>query len=151
MYTLTLTADRACTNLPVEARTRTYTATVVPGGRSSYFLARLSDARFLSTVPCPPGRLPESCTYNQIGIGLAGDYASIGVGIVEQLDGTTSLVFGAGAEGSVGPMGITAPLYGQFLYRPGEPALIDQGTWGCVASAGVQCDSRNHQLTLVRR
>src|SRR5262249_35268841 len=86
MYTLTLTAASACTELPNEARTRTYTATIVPGGRSSFFLARLSDARFLPWVPCPPGPVSPSCAYNQFGIGLAGDYASIGGGIVEQLD-----------------------------------------------------------------
>lgn len=30
VYTMTLTADRTCTNLPDEARTRAYTATIVP-------------------------------------------------------------------------------------------------------------------------
>lgn len=151
VYTLRLTADSACTNLPADARTRTYTATIVPGGGSSHFLANLSDARFLSKVPCPPGQPPETCTYNHLGIGIAGDYAGITAGFVEQLGETTYLVVTAGAEGSFGPIGITAPLGGQFLYCPSEPVLIDQGTWACPANDDVQCDSYNHQLTLVRR
>jgi Carboxypeptidase regulatory-like domain len=152
VYTLTVTADSACSNLPAQARTRTYTATIVPGGRSSSFLATLSDARFLSGAPwCPGGHPPESCTYNQSGIGIAGDYASISVGMVEQLGEVGYLAVGAGAEGSFGPTGITGPLSGSLLYCPSEPTQIDQGTWACLASAGVECDSRNHQLTLIRR
>jgi hypothetical protein len=150
VYTLTFTADSACTNLPAVARTRSYTATIVPDSRS-HFHARLSDARFFSTSPCPPGRPPETCTYNQFGIGIAGDYAGIGIGIVEQLGEAGYLVFEAGAEGSFGAIGITAPLNGSVEYCPGEPYLIDQGDWACPGSAGVQCDSRNHQFALVRR
>jgi hypothetical protein len=151
LYTLTMTADSACTNLPIEARTRTYTATVVPTA-SSRFVATLSDAGFLSPTPwCNAGPPGLSCSYNTVGIGIAGDFASIGSGIVEQLGETTYLWIGAGSQASFGPTGITAPLSGTFLYCPSEPFLIDQGTWACRANDGVQCDSENHQLTLVRR
>jgi hypothetical protein len=148
-YVLTLAANSACSNLPDVARTRSYTATIT-GGQSSFFFARLSGARFLPAISCP-GPAPPSCTYNQFGIGMAGDYASIGGGIVEQLSETTYLVVSGGAQGSFGPTGITAPLGGLFLYCPSEPYLIDQGTWACPANAGAECDSQNHQLTLVRR
>ncbi|HEX2462836.1 MAG TPA: hypothetical protein VHJ58_22055, partial [Vicinamibacterales bacterium] len=97
------------------------------------------------------GRPPGTCTYNRLGIGVAGDYAGINFGIVEQLGETTYLVFSAGAGGSFGPAGITAPLSGSVEYCPSEPAQIDQGTWACLGNAGVQCDSQDHQLTLVRR
>jgi hypothetical protein len=151
-YTLTLTADRTCSNLPAEARTRTYTATIVPSfGSQTSFTATLSDARFFSTVPCPVGRPPETCSYNRLGIGVAGDYASISAAPVEQLSETTYLAFTAGSEGVFGPTGITAPMHGSFLYCPSEPYQIDQGTWACPGSGGVECDSDNHQLTLVRR
>ena len=153
VYTLTLTADRACTNLPAELRTRTYTATVAPG-RSSYFVGTLSGARFFSMVPCPPGQPPETCTFNSFGIGIAGDYASLFLGFIEQPTETTYLVLSAGASGSVGPTGITAPLHGYFLLCSSEPVQIDQGEWVCQASAadrGVLCDSDHHQLTLIRR
>lgn len=132
-----MTADSACTNLPDRARTRTYVATIVPGAKSTTFLARLSDARFLST-------------YNQLAIGIAGDFAGIGNGdIVEQVQETTYLVVGGRAAGSFGPSGITTPFDGYFQYCPSEPALTSGEYWDCQAS--VQCDSRNHQLTLVRR
>jgi hypothetical protein len=152
LYTLRLTADSACTNLPTEVRTRTYTATVVPTA-SSHFVASLSDARFLSPTPwCnahPPGL---TCSYNTIGIGIAGDYANLGVsGIVEQLGQEGYVALTAGAEGSFGATGITTPLSGSFLYCPSEPYQIDIGEWACRASTGVDCYSRNHQLSLIRR
>jgi hypothetical protein len=153
VYTLTLTTDSACTNLPSELRTRTYTATIAAGRPGSFF-ATLSDARFHSTVPCPPGRPPETCTYNRFGIGIAGDFATIYFGFIEQLSETTYLVLSAGAGVSVGPTGITAPLDGEFLYCPTEPFLIDQGTWACPSGAGVQdahCESDRHEFALVRR
>jgi hypothetical protein len=147
VYTLTLTTDSSCTNLSDEVRTRTYTATIVPGSRPSYFLARLSDAQFYS---CPTGPL-ESCAHNRFGIGMVGDYAGIYVRITEQLGETTYLMVEAVAGGSFGQTGITTPLQGSVVACPSEPALIDQGTWACLASAAVQCDSHNHVLTLVRR
>jgi hypothetical protein len=148
VYTLTLTADSACTNLPDEARTRTYTATIVPGYRSTAFLGRLSDARFFSIFN------GIRIVFNAFEIGIAGDFAQIsvlygGVGIVEQLRETTYLAVGGGAEGSFGPSGITAPFDGGFQYCPSEPALTSGEYLECQGS--VQCDSHNHQLTLVRR
>jgi hypothetical protein len=83
---------------------------------------------------------------------MAGDYGSLSVnGIVEHLGETTYLAFLGGAEGSFGPTGITTSLNGSFLYCPSEPYQIDIGEWACPANAGVSCDSRNHQLALVRR
>jgi carboxypeptidase family protein len=150
-YTLTVTADTACTDLPDEASTRIYTATIASTSASSRFVATLNDARFLSPTPwCNVGPPELSCSYNTVGIGLAGDLASVSSGIVEQLGDTTYLWVGAGTQASFGPTGITASLSGSFLYCPAsEPFLIDQGTWAC--RDGVQCDSENHRLTLVRR
>jgi hypothetical protein len=147
-YALTLTADRAC-SLPEQTRTRTYTARVAAVGRSA-FQARLSDARFFSTVPCEPGRPPETCTYNWLGIGIAGDYASIYVGVIEVLD-DAYLVITGGTAGTFNPAGVAWPLSGAFLYCPREPFLIDQGTWACPNAEGVECESGQHQLALVRR
>jgi hypothetical protein len=149
VYTLTLTADNACTSLPAQLRNRTYTATIVPNGRSR-FTAKLSDARFHS-IPCPPGRPLETCTHDRIGIGLAGDYASISIGVIEELGEGGFLTFQATTAGTFGPTGISAPLGGEISYCPAEPVLIDQGTWWCAVDAGVVCDSRDHQLTLTRR
>ena len=151
VYTLTMTADSACSSLPAEARTRTYTATIVPGGRSNFF-AGLSDARFLSIVPCPTGRPTETCTYNRLGIGIAGNFANIvSGGIVEQLSETTYLVVTGGGGAVFDLSGIMLPFEGSFQYCSSEPYQIDQGTWACTGNAGVECHSDRHQLALVRR
>jgi Carboxypeptidase regulatory-like domain len=151
VYTLSLTADRACTNLPADVRTRSYTATVVFNARPGFFQATLSGAQFLSIDPCPPGRPVDTCTYNKVGIGLAGDYASIGIGVIERLASGGFLWFEGGASGSFGPTGIAAPLNGSLMSCPVEPTLIDQGSWACPADAGAQCESPTHQLTMTRR
>jgi hypothetical protein len=143
VYTLTLTADSACTHLPGEVRTRTYTATIVPGSGSISFRVRLSDARFFST--------------HNIGMWVAGDFANFatwasingGPGIAEQVNETTYLLIEGGGRGLFGASGMTAPFDGYFQYCPSEPAPGWDGP-RCLVPA-VQCDSHNHQLTLVRR
>lgn len=145
VYTLTLTADSACTNLPDEARTRTYTATIVPGYRSTAFLGRLSDARFVSS-PSSPFFSP----YFEIGI--AGDFANASVRIVEQLGETTYLAIEGGVAASFGPSGITAPFDSYFLHCPSEPAWSSGDYFWCGAGVqGVECNSPRNQLTLIRR
>lgn len=140
VYTLRLTADSACTNLPDEARTRTYTATIVPGYRSTTFVGRLSDARIVSSLFSP-----------YFAIGIAGDFANMSVRFVEQL-GDTYLAIDGGAAASFGPSGITTPFNGSFLHCPTEPASAGGEYWWCGAGIeGVECNSSNHQLTLVRR
>lgn len=146
-YTWTLTADRACTGLPADARTRTYTATIVPGPTPTNFLVRLSDARFLPT-------------YDRAVMVVAGDFVSFGswdpysgqsggAGIVERLGETGYVAIEVGGGGSFGPSGMTAPFGGYFEYCPAEMA-VDGNRYRCLATK-VQCDSDRHQLTLVRR
>lgn len=151
VYTLTMTADSACTNLPNEARMRIYTATIVPAwpGSRTRFRATLSDARFLST-------------HNWALIATAGDYANFSIcisdpsqsycfpGIVEQLRETTYVAMEGGGGGFFDAGGITARFDGSFQYCPSETALTGN-EYQCQARAPVQCDSHNHQLTLVRR
>lgn len=146
-YSLRLTVDNACTNWPEAARLRNYTATIIREGRTS-FRAGLSDARFFSTVPCPVG---QTCTHDRFGIGVAGDYASMFIGIIEQLSDTSYLIFETAAAGRFGTDGITTQLNGFLEYCTAEPFLIDQGDWACPSGAAIQCDSANHQLALVRR
>jgi hypothetical protein len=150
LYTLTLTADRSCTNLPGQVRTRTYTATIVPS-QSSWFKAMLRDARFLPIVPCPPAWVSPTCTYSQFTIGLAGDFAGIPINVVEQLDETAYLIVGAFAEGRFGPNGISVPLDGSLEYCPSGPFQIDLEVWACPGSADVACNSTNHHLALIPR
>ena len=148
VYSMTLTAAGACDMLPEEARTRRYTATIVPSGPPTHFVATLSDARFFE-LPCfGPA---ETCRHNQFGIGLAGDDAGMYADFIEQIGESESLVVSAAAQGTFGPSGITATLAGDLYHCPSEPYLIDQGTWVCQPGTGTWCSAQNHQLTLIRR
>jgi hypothetical protein len=149
-YTLTITGDRACTSLPAAMRSRTYTAQIDPPSRSGFSIATLRGATFFSE-PCAPGQPRETCVHNRFGIGLAGDYLSIGGGVIEQLGDKGFLRFEGGAEGSFGPNGIAEPFRGAIIYCPVELTQIDQGTFACLADGGLYCDSSAHQLSLTRR
>jgi hypothetical protein len=147
-YTLTLTAADSCTNLPNEARTRTYTATITAVSETS-FAVRLSGARFYSS-------------YSRATVVVAGDFAGIlaassdrgqnesGPGIVEQLGESTFVSIEGGGGTSFGPTGMTVAFDGYFEYCPVEPAIIGDLP-RCPSSSRIQCDSHDHRLTLVRR
>jgi hypothetical protein len=149
VFSLTLTADAACNDLPDVTRARTYTATIAPGLSSTTFLASLSDTRFFST-------------YNSFWIRTAGDFALASIwrsdrgqssstaGIVEQLRETTYVAIEGSGSGSFGASGFTVPFHGAFEYCPSEPVLISD-LYSCPATARVRCQSDNHQLTLARR
>ena len=149
-YTLTLTADTACKNLPAEARTRTYTATIASlFGSRTRFLATLSGASFVST-------------HNSALITTAGDFATFSVcvsdpgqsyclpGILEEIRATTYVAIEGGGGATFDASGITLPFYGSFEYCPGE-VVLTRDQYQCLAGAPVQCESDDHTLTLVRR
>jgi hypothetical protein len=153
VYTLTLTADRTCTNLPDRARTRTYTATITPGARSTSFLGKLGDGQFLSTVPCG-NRPAEDCAHNQFSIGVAGEFASLSFGIVEKLRDSGYVAMEGSLAASLAPSGITAPVNSSFLYCSSPPEWTRGEYWACPSSAATddaECHSQNHQFSLVRR
>lgn len=153
LYTLTLTADRACSNnLPEAARLRTYTATISQGFRSTSFNAVLSDARFPSILPCV-GR-PEFCFRNQFGIGVAGNFADIWITIVEQLADAAYLAIDGWVKNSFGPSGLSAPLVASFVFCPTMPEFTAGEYWACPTRSDVQggeCNSDRHQIALQRR
>ena len=142
MYTLTLTADNACTTLPEEARTRTYTASLVSRWRATTFVGTLSDARI---VP-----VPLWAPYFEIGV--ADDFASLALRFVEQLSDGTYLAIEGGTASPVGPSGITAPFNAHFVRCRNQPAWAPGEYWWCGADVqGDECASSNNQLTLLRR
>jgi hypothetical protein len=150
-YTLTTTADSTCTNLPAEARSRTYTAQIDPGPAVG-FVATLTGARFFRFEPCQWGQSsPEACTHNHITLGTAAEDVGGYTGFIERLNDTSYLMFDGVIAGSTSPSGITALLDGNLVYCPGLPVLIDQGTLACLTDNAVSCYSRNHHLELVRR
>lgn len=142
VYTLTLTADNACTALPEEARTRTYTASLVSQWRATTFVGTLSGARI---VP-----VPMWAPYFEIGV--ADDFARLDLRFVEQLNDGTYLAIGGGTASPVGPSGITAPLNAQFVRCRNQPSWAPGEYWWCGADVqGDECASINNQLTLLRR
>jgi hypothetical protein len=153
LYTLTLTADRTCEHLPDRARTRTYTATITPGSRSTSFLGKVGDGQFLSTLPCG-NRPAEDCAHNQFSIGVAGDFASVSFGIVEALGESGYVAIEGWLAASVLPSGITAPVNSNFLYCSSPPEWTSGEYWACPsngAADAAECYSQNHQFSLVRR
>ena len=153
VYTLTLTADRACSNnLPEAARARTYTATINPGSRSTSFDAVLSDARFPRILPCV-GR-PEFCFYNQFRIGVSGNFADMWITIVEQLADEAYLAIDGWVRNSFGATGLNAPLVANFVSCPRMPELTGGEYWACPGRSdtqGAECNSDRHQIALQRR
>ena len=151
-YTLTITADRSCSALPDEVRTRTYRATIAATGRPTAFQGRLSDARFIAESSCV-GPWPELCLRNYFSIGMAGDFANFATSILEQLSDTIYLLIEGEVSAPFGPSGISAPLNAQFIYCPVRP-LFNGDYWTCPADAdatGVECNSAKHQVTLMQR
>jgi hypothetical protein len=141
VYTLTLTVDRACTDLSDEARTRSYTATIVLGHRPTAFVGRLSNAQIIFSLFSP---LFE--------IGTAGDFANMFIRFVEKLGAASYLAVEGGAGASFGPSGMTAPFGGYSLHCPHEASWAPGEYWWCGAGVqGTECNSSKHQIQLVRR
>jgi hypothetical protein len=148
-YTLTVTADAACTSLPGEARTRTYTATVRALTKPTDFAVALSDARFFSV-------------YYEFGIQTAGTFVRFDIyrwvdalepAIVEQIGNTTDLALFGTADMSAGSSGITAatvPFDGTIAYCSRQTPLTGS-VYQCDSTDRAACDSRLHTLTVVRR
>lgn len=146
-YTLTLTADSAAESLPDHVRSRTYATTVLAGSRTGAFRARLNDGRFFQYCGLPSGCIQ----LDAFSIGLVGNDVNIYGTVIEQLGEGTYLLIDAQGQGVLDETGVTADLTGSIVICPGEPLLIDQGTWGCGAGTAIQAYSEHHRLTLSRR
>jgi hypothetical protein len=151
-YTLTITADSACTTLPDDVRTRTYQAAVtavtntrVPAG--TYFNGTVTGAQFAPYA-------------NLFWVGVFGDYVStstIGEGpsIVEQVGPNRYIAFMGEAGLSVGSAGtstISAPFKGTIEYCELKSAIGQY--YDCspeLAAVREECTSNNGQLTLTRQ
>ena len=141
VYTLSLAADDACSDLTAVARTRTYKATMVAGYRSTTFVGTLGDARIV-VLPFSPYFETQ----------MAGDFANTYVRFIEQLGDGTYLAIEGNAAASFGPTGITAPFSGYFVHCPGQPVWSSGEYWWCGAGIeGAQCQSTDNRLTLFRR
>jgi hypothetical protein len=145
-YTLTLSADSACTSLPVEARVRTYTATILSQPKPTEFRVALGGARFVAP-------------FDGFGLQTAGDFVRFYVyryfdevepGIVEQLQNDTFLAITGVAATTAEPSGIansTTAFEGVFEYCAGQPG---GHAYRCASDARLTCTSANHRFTLVK-
>ena len=147
-YTLTFQADSACTDLPIEMRTRIYTATVTSDNASvpsnTWFYAVLGGAKFIA----------DKASFS---IGVAGDYIALQdeePWIVEEVASNTYLAIGGLAAATVGPAfsTISAPFDGSIEYCERQSPILTHGSCDTPgARAHARCTSKKHRLTLTRR
>jgi hypothetical protein len=152
-FTLTFSADSACTSIPSEFRTRTYTATITPLSHPDYPPNTLFDVT-ISGAPIFAG-------YGSFTIGVAGDFVALefggdgGPSLVEEVAPTTYLGFDGHAlasAGSVRVSSIAAPFQG-FVDYCALPSPMGQ-YYDCRPGLAVghsECESKNHRLILTRR
>ena len=152
-YTLTITADPACTGLPDDVRTRTYSATVTPnpnatGPANTAFNGIVTGGQFA----------PHA---NIFWVGVAGGYVAVstegeGPSIVEQV-GTNRYIAFTGNTGVTvdgpGVSTISAAFRGQIEYCELKGPIVG-GFYDCrpeLAAVREHCTSNASQLTLSRR
>ncbi|MGH9143261.1 MAG: hypothetical protein ACRD2I_19175 [Vicinamibacterales bacterium] len=156
-YTLTIVADSACIDLPPEARTRMYSATIASGASATEFVLTTSDASLLNN-------------YRGFSIGVAGNAIGLWLhgghdpSLVEQLGTNSYLAYSGMAattiESSSGPT-LSAELDGWIEYCvTGAPM---GSTYNCgtsnitgapipgAAVAYTHCQSSHHGMLLTRR
>jgi hypothetical protein len=160
-YTMTLSADSACADLPSEARSRTYTASLVfrGPGNPQYRITVQGDSVVLSS--------PSPDNY------VAGDFVTLGFwelnrpAVVDQIAPNTYVTFSGTATATVtpAPSVISAAFDGRIDYcslkRPISIDDIDD-LESCGAGSRLEptpsqpvtyasCQSKNHRLVLTRR
>ena len=144
-YTVTITADSACTDLPAEARTRNYqaTATASPFVSNAYDLV-LSGASFLPFK-------------NSIFARVSGDLATFDVDpysaqvVSERLTGSATLTFWGSATATLEGTTVASSFDGTLEYCADTLGNQDRFPYVGCRVAPVDCVSSNHRLTLVQR
>lgn len=151
-YTLTIVADPTCTQLPVDARTRSYEATLTPNTAQNL----PANTRFIGGVTGGPFA-PYA---NMFWAGVAGDYVGVSVSgegpsIVAQIGPNRYVAYDGSAGATVtGPevSTLSAPFSGLIEYC--ELSSPIGSYYDCSPSRAVvreQCTSANSRLILTRR
>jgi hypothetical protein len=139
-YTVTFTADAACTQLPEGTRTRTYSASVTPTSLNHYLFS-LSGAQFHNN------RFEASVAHRSASFSTAPDgNESV---VHERLSDSTSvwIDFFARADAVDAPT-ISVPMFADYAYCPD----IDNPSHGFQCRVPrITCTSSNHTFTLTRR
>jgi hypothetical protein len=161
-YTLTMTADSACTELPAALQARSFPARIAPATGP----ATASGTSFELTVIGTPvlGRLTGfeiGVAGDTLGFWLHGGHDPV---LVEQLTGNTYLAYSGWGTATISgsePATISAPFEGWIEYCAMPAPMVAVYNCGTSNSTGdpipgaalarTHCESRNHQLVLTRR
>ena len=153
-YTLTFTADGACTTLPENLRSRTYEVTITP--TPSRFGVSLDPATAYQVAPRAgifPGRI------RFFWVDVAGNFVALRFGdpfdpaVIEAVAPDGHVAFSGRADVSVvdSLTSVVTPFTGTIEYCV-NPEISEDG-YRCTAppSRRARCDSDNHLLALIRR
>jgi hypothetical protein len=116
-YTLTLTASSSCTQLPKDAMTRTYIATVDQDG--ARVRVTLTGATFLHEYDSPGNQFSGEIHGNAITFGFGGNDEEGQYDFLEQLSPSTRLSVTGTAVGVTTPAGMTLQLTGALTINYG--------------------------------
>jgi hypothetical protein len=153
-YTLTVTADAHCADLPAQARTRTYSASVTGSlwSPTTFFDVWVSGPSFLSGFD----------SAERFAISVAGDFVRFRFGsedgqpvFVERLSKTAYLAIGGASSASIPtlPSSFTAALdgYVEYCEMKAATAVPVQGyLYGCATEqvlTRARCESKDHQVS----
>src|SRR5262245_9339523 len=148
-YSLTLTADSACVDLPEAMRSRTYELEIVPLSVPTSVKGVVFGASFLDG-------------YNWFSVGVAGDYVSFivdfdGPTIVERIAERTYLAIIGGGGVSIDmskPSRIPVPFEGELFYCELKPGSSGTPYSACFRPDATivqsSCVSSAHRMTLTR-
>jgi hypothetical protein len=159
-YTLTVTADSSCIDLPTDARTRAYEATVTPN--VSWHDPTNTHFDVWASGPF----LDAFKSSDRIVMVVAGDRVTFSLSnfrgqpaLVEPLSATSYVAFGGAATASAAPSAASiAAVFGGFIdycvmksatELPVEGFLYDCSTDRALTR--TRCESSNHRLSLTRR
>jgi hypothetical protein len=156
-YTLTFVADSACADLPVDARRRSYAATITPGSSSTSYVLTATGSAFVNALSA----FTIGVAGDTLGLAMHGGHDPVlaeqtgpntyvaysGVGSVTGVNSqaaTLSAVLDGWVEYCVlpAPMGPT--------YNCGTSTITGQPIPGA-AIAYANCESTNHRVLLTRR
>ena len=147
-YTMTLAADSACPDLPSEARSRTYNASIVPNSPAR--------TRYSITIQAPT--LRDQSAYFEAGV--TGDFLALRFtldpGLVDQIAPNTYVAAGGSASATVVPgaplLAATLDGYIEYCRLQDSSAFPREGCPDPTPSVNfASCQSRNHRLTFTRR
>jgi hypothetical protein len=154
-YTVTLTADDGCTQLPAAVRSRTYVATFGPWPPTpGRIVAPLSGANLFPSYDKISGTISDNAARFYIYSWDAFNWWLEDDPIIDRLDQTTYVSFEGSAlsSGLSSTASIAATLDGTIAYCSAsqDPA---NPTWPlrCATGALVECKSSQHRMTLTRK